>query len=105
MARRISSGKSEVLAVTSIEQNHARVAQKRIGPGENNAASDDANDGIEPGPAEEFTRSQCADRQHTRNGIRQHVNIRGPQIEIMMMSVSRFSTAAVRMMVMRIILQ
>src|SRR3984893_6315157 len=67
---------------SAIEKNPAGVAQENVGPGENDAASDQPNHGIEPGQAEEFARSQRNDREERGESIRQHVQIRGPQIEI-----------------------
>ena len=67
----------------AIEQNAARIAQQAVSPRENNAASDQADNGIEPEPAEELARSQRDDGKKCCEHVGQHVEICGAQVQVM----------------------
>ena len=57
-------------------------------PRKNNAAAYDSHDWIEPGPTSKLPANQRNDGENAGERIDQHMNVSGPQIQIMMVSAA-----------------
>ena len=64
----------------AVEQNPTRGAQEAVSPRKNNAATNQADHWIEPGPAEELPRSERHNREKRCERIGQHMQVCGAKI-------------------------
>ena len=76
-----------------IEQHAAGVAQQPDGPAPYQHGADDSHHRIEPGCTEVLAARQCDDRQHGRGGIRDDVEVRRTQVQVVMVCMAIVAVA------------